>query len=146
MSTHQAPRTVTLHLSPPGRKPPASPVKVETPDPYDLSAPGEVTPQTGFDFSIPIIMERDAENVRVVRLRTRLDDAVAARRRRGRPSNRAVRMANAILIEQYLTTGKFGSATEFARRLGVSQPHITGMLNMLNLPPQEIERILFEEV
>lgn len=55
-------------------------------------------------------------------------------------------MANAILIEQYLTTGKFGSATEFARRLGGSQPHITGMLNMLNLPPQEIERILFEEV
>ena len=123
MSTYQAPRTVTLHLSPPGRKPPASPVKVETPDPYDLSAPGEVTPQTGFDFSIPIITERDAENVRIVRLRTRLDDAVAARRKRGRPSNRAVRMANAILM-----------------------PHITGMLNMLNLPPQEIERILFEEV
>ena len=31
-----------------------------------------------------------------------------------------------------------------AEMLGVSQPTVTGMLNMLNLPPDEIERILFE--
>jgi len=31
-----------------------------------------------------------------------------------------------------------------ARLIGVSQPHVTKLLNMLNLPAAEIEAILFE--
>lgn len=53
-------------------------------------------------------------------------------------------MANAIMLERLLVTGKYGSATNMARLIGVSQPLVTQMLNMLNVDPEEIERILFE--
>lgn len=60
------------------------------------------------------------------------------------PTKRAIRMANAIMLERLLVTGKYGSATHLAKLIGVSQPHVTQLLNMLNLSPAEIEAILFE--
>lgn len=123
------------------RKEPEPQVQFELPNIYAKSAPGMVVPQANCDFSIPIIFERDADNVRIVRLRTKMDDHIAQRKTMRVPTNRAIKMANAIILEEYLTTGRYGSATECAQKLGVSQPTITGMLN---LPPDEIERILFE--
>ncbi len=104
-----------------------------------------VTTAQGYDLSIPIIRERRSTNSQYLRVRTREDDMLASAAGPGcRPTPRAIRMANAIMLERLLTSGKFGSATQLARLIGVSQPHITTMLNMLNLPPEEIERILFE--
>ncbi len=53
-------------------------------------------------------------------------------------------MTNAIMMERILTSGRFSSAREFSEALGVSQPVVSNALKMLNLPPDEIERILFE--
>ncbi len=105
----------------------------------------EVEVPEGFDFSIPIIRERDAENCISLRVRTREDDLVESAEGAGqRPTSRAIRMANAILMERILTSGKFSSANQFAMALGVSQTLVCNRLKMLNLPPDEIERILFE--
>ena len=102
-------------------------------------------PKDGATFSLPFIMEYDRTGSKIMRLRTKEDDLIEHTRTRSSvPSARAIRMANAIMVERLLTTGKFGSATALAKRLGVSQPHLTTMLNMLNLPPEEIEQILFE--
>ncbi len=115
-------------------------------DKHNLSeqlADVEVPP--GFDFSIPIIRERDKENCISLRVRTREDDLIESAAGEGqRPTKRAIRMANAIMMERILTSGRFSSAREFSEALGVSQPVVSNALKMLNLPPDEIERILFE--
>ncbi len=99
----------------------------------------------GFDFSIPIIRERDKENCISLRVRTREDDLIESAAGEGqRPTRRAIRMANDIMMERILTSGRFSSACEFAEALGVSQPVVSNALKMQNLPPDEIERILFE--
>ncbi len=51
------------------------------------------------------------------------------------PSARAIRMASTIMVERLLTTGKFGGATALAKQIGASQPHLTSLLNMFDLPP-----------
>lgn len=114
------------------------------PDHQDSDLPGAVEYNAHCDFSIPVLFERNAENVRVMRMRTKMDDIVAMRKKTGVPTNRAIKMANALLLEEYLTTGEYGSTSQFARQLGVSHTHVNRMLSMLNLPPDEIERILFE--
>lgn len=136
--------TISLNKLRRTRKEPEPQVQVELPDIHAKSAPGMAVPQANCDFSIPIIFERNEENVRIVRLRTKMDDYIAQRKTMRVPTNRAIKMANAIILEEYLTSGKYGSASKCAEMLGVSQPTVTGMLNMLNLPPDEIERILFE--
>jgi len=98
----------------------------------------------GCDFSIPYIIDRSSVTP-VLRLRTQEDDLVDAVCQCNKfPTKRAIRMANAIMLERLLVTGKYGSATHLAKLIGVSQPHVTQMLNLLNLPPAEIEAILFE--
>ncbi len=53
-------------------------------------------------------------------------------------------MANAILLERILGTGKFKSPAALAAMLGISRSVVSELLGMLNLPVAEIERILFE--
>lgn len=99
----------------------------------------------GTTFSIPFIINKRKGEGATIRLRTKEDDLIAEGGSKGnRPTARAIKMANALMVERLLTTGKFGSATALAKKLGVSQPHLTGMLNMLNMEPAEMERILFE--
>ncbi len=120
------------------------PSKILLPDPADNELPGTVAYNAHCDFSIPILFERNDENVRIVRMRTKLDDIVAQRKQMGVPTNRAIKMANALILEEYLTSGQYGSTSQFAKQIGVSHTHMNRLLNMLNLPPDEIERILFE--
>ncbi|MBQ8900591.1 MAG: hypothetical protein IJY72_06530, partial [Akkermansia sp.] len=106
--------------------------------------PAAVDVPQGCDFSIPYIIDHSSV-VPMLRLRTAEDDLVDAVCQCDKfPTKRAIRMANAIMLERLLVTGKYGSATNMARLIGVSQPHVTQLLNMLNLPPAEIEAILFE--
>ncbi len=117
---------------------------IDTPDScYALrNAIAPVCEVPNCDFSIPIIRERYGRTTLSMRVRTQEDEMLSNAAGPGRrPTARAIRMANAIQMERLLTTGKFGSASQLSRMIGVSQPHIT---NMLNLPPDEIERILFE--
>ena len=61
-----------------------------------------------------------------------------------RPINDAVRMANAILLEQVLATGEYKNASRLATQIGVSKNVLSDLLAMLNKPVREIERLLFE--
>ena len=61
-----------------------------------------------------------------------------------RPTNDAVRMANAILLEQVLATGEYKNASRLATQIGVSKNVLSDLLAMLNKPVKEIERLLFE--
>lgn len=99
----------------------------------------------GTTFPIPFIINKRKGEEATIRLRTKEDDMIAeVGNKRYRPTARAIKMANALMVERLLTTGKFGSATALAKKLGVSHTHLTGMLNMLNMEPAEMERILFE--
>ncbi|MDO4817057.1 MAG: hypothetical protein Q3986_01355 [Akkermansia sp.] len=61
-----------------------------------------------------------------------------------RPTNDAVRMANALLLEQVLATGEYMNASRLATQIGVSKNVLSDLLAMLNKPVREIERLLFE--
>ena len=60
------------------------------------------------------------------------------------PSTEAIRMANALMLERILGTGIFDSPAAFAKMIGISRKLMSDLLSMLNNPPSEIERILFE--
>lgn len=65
-------------------------------------------------------------------------------RRGERPTPRAICLANALRIEELLGAGVFSSPADMARALGLSRSLIYDRLSLLNLPPAEIERVLFE--
>ncbi len=89
----------------------------------------EVPP--GFDFPIPIIRERDKGSCIFLRVRTREDDLIESAAGEGQwPTRRAIRMANAIMIERILTSGRFCLAREFSEALGLSQPVVSNALKM----------------
>lgn len=56
----------------------------------------------------------------------------------------AIRMANALMLEQLLGTGQYASASELARCIGVQKHHLSDLLALLNMPVKEIEKWLFE--
>ncbi|MFI3244418.1 MAG: hypothetical protein R3Y56_09220 [Akkermansia sp.] len=47
------------------------------------------------------------------------------------------------MLEKMLGTGHFTNAADLARQIGVSKKLVSDLLSMLNLPVDEIERILF---
>ena len=54
-------------------------------------------------------------------------------------------MANAIMLEHILGSGLFRSAADMANQVGINRSVLSDMLKMLDLPPDEIERLLFEQ-
>lgn len=61
-----------------------------------------------------------------------------------RPTSRAIRMANALMLEQLPGTGQFASASELARCIGIQKHLLSDLLALLNMPVKEIEKWLFE--
>ena len=61
-----------------------------------------------------------------------------------RPTNDAVRMANANLLEQLPGMRQFRNASRFAAQIGISKSVLSDLLAMLNKPVKVIERLLFE--
>ncbi len=49
-----------------------------------------------------------------------------------------------LMLERILGIGQFKSPAALAAKLGISRSVVSELLGMLNLPPAEIERILFE--
>ncbi len=62
------------------------------------------------------------------------------------PTTRAIRMANALMLERILGTGQFKSPAALAAKLGISRSVVSELLRMQNLPPAGIEmtKVLFE--
>lgn len=60
------------------------------------------------------------------------------------PTQAALCMANALRLEQMLMDGSFCTPAAMARALGLSTSLLYRRLSLLNLPPTEIERLLFE--
>ena len=99
-----------------------------------------------YHVSIPISLNtRDCGSQKFIRHRTKADElAEQALPVGNRPTSRAIRMANALMLEQLLGTGQFASASELARCIGVQKHLLSDLLALLNMPVAEIERWLFE--
>lgn len=112
----------------------------------ELDAEVEMKARKGWDKSVPItLIYASNGSHKIMRTRT-IGDEVAAQARSAAysPSTNAIRMANALRIEEILGTGQFRSASDLARKMGVSRKLMSDLLGMLNLPVEEIERLLFE--
>ena len=99
-----------------------------------------------YHVSIPItLLTRDCGSQKFIRRRTKADEMAEQALPVGdRPTSRAIRMANALMLEQLLGTGQFASASELARCIGIQKHLLSDLLALLNMPVAEIERWLFE--
>ncbi len=59
-----------------------------------------------------------------------------------RPAKSAVTMANALLFEHDLMTGRFKSVREARKAYGITRGVSQRFFKLLNLPPKEIEALL----
>ncbi len=112
----------------------------------ELNTPVRIATTKGWDASVPLRISTGSRgSLKFMRQRT-LGDELADRATAmgAQPTMRAIRMANAILLEQVLGTGRFRSPAELAKCIGVSRNLISDLLAMLNQSPAEIEKILFE--
>ena len=61
-----------------------------------------------------------------------------------RPTKRAIRMANALVLEQKLHAGEFRSLTDVCDTFGITRMVLSKTLDMLDHTPEEISSILRE--
>lgn len=59
-----------------------------------------------------------------------------------RPTPHAVRLANALMLEQMLHAGVFQDLNDAIRKLGISRGIVRRLLQMLNQPPDKMVEIL----
>ena len=59
-----------------------------------------------------------------------------------RPTKRAIRMANALVLEQKLHAGESRSLTDVCDTFGITRMVLSKTLDMLDHPPEEISAIL----
>ena len=111
-----------------------------------LQRPLSILTTPGYDLSVPIVYATANDGSKKFLRRRKVMDEVAreALPVHHRPTNDAVRMANAILLEQVLATGEYKNASRLATQIGVSKSVVSELLSMLNKPVKEIERLLFE--
>ncbi len=112
----------------------------------NLNTPVVIPTTSGCEHSVAIRFCTGSNgSLKTLRLRTlgdELEEEVAATQ--DHPTTDAIRMANAIMLEKILGTGRFRSPAALAKKLGISRSVFSKLLNLLNLPPAEIERRLFE--
>ena len=61
-----------------------------------------------------------------------------------RPSKRAVHLANALMVERMLHNGVFLSVKAAMQALGITRMMRTRLFRALNMPPEEMARMLEE--
>ena len=61
-----------------------------------------------------------------------------------RPTKRAIRMANALVLEHKLHAGEFRSLTDVCDTFGITRMMLSKTLDMLDHSPEEIATILRE--
>ena len=114
--------------------------------PIAAHEPMEIAAADSYHVSISISLNtRDCGSQKFIRQRTKADELAEQALPVGdRPTSRAIRMANALMLEQLLGTGQFASASELARCIGIQKHLLSDLLALLNMPVKEIERWLFE--
>ena len=108
--------------------------------------PLEIPAAESYHLSVPIALTtRDCGSQKFIRQRTKADElAEEALPAGNRPTSRAIRMANALMLERLLGTGQFASASELARCIGIQKHLLSDLLALLNMPVPEIEKWIFE--
>ena len=61
-----------------------------------------------------------------------------------RPSKRAVHLANALMVERMLHNGVFPSVEAAMQAFGITRMMRTRLFRALNMPPEEMARVLEE--
>lgn len=61
-----------------------------------------------------------------------------------RPTKRAIALANALTLERKLMDGTFRSLADARRQLGFTRGIQNRVFRLLDLPPEEMAKILFE--
>ncbi|MBQ3526601.1 MAG: hypothetical protein IJA63_10030 [Akkermansia sp.] len=114
--------------------------------PIAAHEPMEIAAADSYHVSIPISLNtRDCGSQKFIRHRTKADEQAEQVLPVGnRPTSRAIRMSNALMLEQLLGTGQFASSSELARCIGIQKHLLSDLLALLNMPVKEIERWLFE--
>ncbi len=112
-----------------------------------MERPVSAPTTAGFNLTVPIHFGTDTQgSLKKIRRKT-IADVTEERviEAHDSPSTRAIRMANALMLERILGSGLFCSAADMANQVGVNRSVLCDMLKMLDLPPDEIERLLFEQ-
>lgn len=92
-----------------------------------------------------IIRVRLSVDSKTRRVLVPVDESLEAALPKGkRPSKRAVRLANALLLESLLMQGVFPSVEAAMTALGITRGMRTPFFRVLDLPPDEMARILDE--
>ena len=113
----------------------------------ELETPVAMPAKAGFHESIPVVLECSSQgSMKKLRLKTYGDVVAEKRGKEVRPSSNAIRMANALLVEQILLDGDFKNPAALAKTIGVSRDMMYDLLRFMEKTPQEIESQLFEVV
>lgn len=92
-----------------------------------------------------IIRVRLSVDSKTRRVLVPVDESLEAALPKGkRPSKRAVRLANALLLESLLMQGVFSGVEEAMDALGLTRFMRTHYFRVLDLPPDEMARVLAE--
>ncbi len=113
----------------------------------DMERPVSAPTTAGFNLTVPIHFGTDNQGTLKKIRRKTIADVTEERvfEAHDSPSTRAIRMANALMLERILGSGLFRSAADMANQVGINRSVLCDMLKMLDLPPDEIERLLFEQ-
>lgn len=111
----------------------------------ELHTPTHIPTTPGWDLSVAVKIGTDSCGSKKQISRRTLGDELADKvASQARPSTRAIRLANALLLEQILETGRFRSPAALAEKIGISRSVMSDLLALLDTPVHEMERILFE--
>lgn len=97
----------------------------------ELQRPLTILTTPGYDLSVPIVYATATDGSKKFLRRRKVVDEVArdALPVHHRPTNDAVRMANAILLEQVLATGEYKNASRLATQIGISKNVLSDLPN-----------------
>lgn len=112
---------------------------------HDLHTPVVAATTPGWDLTVAVRISTCSSGSKKQIRRCTVGDELADRAAAlAHPSTRAIRLANAILLEQILETGHFRSPAALAEKIGISRSLISELLSLLDMPPDQMEKILFE--
>ena len=138
----KAPICISLAYKPSGFYTPSKQKLVEY---TNLDTPCEIKTTPGWDISVPVQMSTSSRGtLREIRRKTVGDSLANQLAQKPQPTMRAIRMANAIMLEKLLGTGQYKSPAALAAKIGVNRSLLSELLALLNQPPEDIERQLFE--
>ena len=102
-----------------------------------------MTTSTTIKTTIPLILKRNNKTARVF-APVPPPEEMNPLGKGQRPTKKALALANALMLERKLMDGTYRSLAEARRKLGFTRSIQDRLFRLLALPPEEMERILFE--